>query len=232
MRSVACREAVREAGARGGVSWGRTCARTTLRAICCAAGYSLTSIEIPAESSSVAQGAPRAFALALSVTAKPECESPCRPIEANPAVRAAAARTFAPRIALLAALAALPLAACAQTPSPGLVPHAAPAPSPAGDKGLSADVFYRLLLGDVALQRGETSLAARAYFEAARDARDPRLAQARHRDRARRAHARPGRAVGHALVHARTRVRAPEADPRRRSPPAARAGSTGRSIRN
>ena len=57
------------------------------------------------------------------------------------------------------------------------MPHAAPAPSPAGDKGLSADVFYRLLLGDVALQRGETSLAARAYFEAARDARDPRLAK-------------------------------------------------------
>jgi tetratricopeptide (TPR) repeat protein len=84
---------------------------------------------------------------------------------------------FAPRIALLATLAALPLAACAQIPSPGLAPHAAPAPSPAGDKGLSADVFYRLLLGDVALQRGETSLAARAYFEAARDARDPRLAK-------------------------------------------------------
>ncbi|MCC7217899.1 MAG: tetratricopeptide repeat protein [Burkholderiales bacterium] len=43
--------------------------------------------------------------------------------------------------------------------------------------GLTADVFYRLLLGDVALQRGERSLAARAYFEAARDARDARLAR-------------------------------------------------------
>ena len=95
----------------------------------------------------------------------------------QPRRTAAAARTFAPRLALLATLAAIPLAACAQIPSPGLVPHAAPAPSPAGDKGLSADVFYRLLLGDVALQRGETSLAARAYFEAARDARDPRLAK-------------------------------------------------------
>ena len=43
--------------------------------------------------------------------------------------------------------------------------------------GLTADIFYRVILGDVALQRGETSLAARAYFEAARDARDPRLAR-------------------------------------------------------
>ncbi len=45
---------------------------------------------------------------------------------------------------------------------------------------LTADLrrlFYRLILGDVALQRGETSLAARAYFEAAREARDPRLAR-------------------------------------------------------
>ena len=51
-------------------------------------------------------------------------------------------------------------------------------PAPADERaGLSPDVFYRLLLGDVALQRGETSLAARAYFEAARDARDPRIAK-------------------------------------------------------
>ena len=34
-----------------------------------------------------------------------------------------------------------------------------------------------MILGDVALQRGETSLAARAYFEAARETRDPRLAR-------------------------------------------------------
>ena len=64
----------------------------------------------------------------------------------------------------------------AQSPSPGI---AAP-PAAAGrddGTGLTADVFYRLLLGDVALQRGERSLAARAYFEAARDTRDPRLAR-------------------------------------------------------
>ncbi len=62
-------------------------------------------------------------------------------------------------------------------PGPGLAPPAAAA-GPRGDAaGLSADTFYRLLLGDVALQRGETSLAARAYFEAARDVRDPRIAK-------------------------------------------------------
>ena len=44
-------------------------------------------------------------------------------------------------------------------------------------QGLSADLMYRLLLGDVALQRGEPALAARAYLEAARETRDPALAR-------------------------------------------------------
>jgi len=80
---------------------------------------------------------------------------------------------------LLAALAAVGHGtASAQTLSPGLAPHATPVPGPRADvEGLSADVFYRLILGDVALQRGETSLAARAYFEAARETRDARLAR-------------------------------------------------------
>jgi len=43
--------------------------------------------------------------------------------------------------------------------------------------GLSPDLFYRILLGDVALQRGDAVLAARAYFEAAREAQDARLAR-------------------------------------------------------
>ncbi|MFO1315346.1 MAG: tetratricopeptide repeat protein [Burkholderiales bacterium] len=67
-------------------------------------------------------------------------------------------------------------AALAQPAAPGAGAHPAPAARDEG-AGLTADVFYRLLLGDVALQRGETSLAARAYFEAARDTRDPRLAK-------------------------------------------------------
>ena len=49
--------------------------------------------------------------------------------------------------------------------------------SGAADNGLSAELMYRLLLGDVALQRGEPALAARAYLEAARETRDPIFAK-------------------------------------------------------
>jgi predicted Zn-dependent protease len=74
-------------------------------------------------------------------------------------------------------VAARPAAVHAQSIGPGIV-QATPVPRPVDENaGLSPDVFYRLLLGDVALQRGETSLAARAYFEAAREARDPRIAK-------------------------------------------------------
>ena len=37
--------------------------------------------------------------------------------------------------------------------------------------------MYRLLVGDIALQRGDPALAARAYYEAAKEVRDPRLAR-------------------------------------------------------
>jgi tetratricopeptide (TPR) repeat protein len=68
---------------------------------------------------------------------------------------------------IAAAVLALAGAAHAQTPAP--VEDSA--------SGLTADIFYRVILGDVALQRGEASLAARAYYEAARDAKDARLAR-------------------------------------------------------
>lgn len=71
------------------------------------------------------------------------------------------------------------------TPDATLPPPATKAPSPP-QSGLTADIFYRIILGNVAEQRGETSLAARAFFEAARDSRDPRLA-GRATDLARRA---------------------------------------------
>ncbi len=68
--------------------------------------------------------------------------------------------------------------ASAQSPiSPGVEPNPVPAPSVSAPGGLTAELFYRLLVGDVALQRGEPALAARAYFEAARSARDPKLAR-------------------------------------------------------
>src|SRR4029453_3249055 len=51
-----------------------------------------------------------------------------------------------------------PASVHAQSIGPGVVPHATPVPRSADENaGLSPDVFYRLLLGDVALQRGETS---------------------------------------------------------------------------
>ena len=52
-------------------------------------------------------------------------------------------------------------------------PQSAPAPQPR----FSADVMYKILVGDIALQRGEPTVAARAYYEAAREAQDPTLAR-------------------------------------------------------
>jgi tetratricopeptide (TPR) repeat protein len=52
----------------------------------------------------------------------------------------------------------------------------APARS-SGEPDLSADLFYRLLLGDVALQRGDAAVAAQSYLAAARAASDFRLAR-------------------------------------------------------
>ena len=72
------------------------------------------------------------------------------------------------RTALLAAVlgAASALADAQAAPDP-----TTPAPA------LSADIMYRILVGDIALQRGEPALAARAYFEAAREAQDATLAR-------------------------------------------------------
>jgi tetratricopeptide (TPR) repeat protein len=50
-------------------------------------------------------------------------------------------------------------------------------PAPAPESRFSADVMYRILLGDIALQRGEPAVAARAYYEAAREAQEPGLAR-------------------------------------------------------
>jgi tetratricopeptide (TPR) repeat protein len=64
------------------------------------------------------------------------------------------------------------------TPPPPATVAATPADQPwPGADGMSADLFYRILLGDVALQRGEPALAARAFFEAAREARSVELAE-------------------------------------------------------
>ena len=59
-------------------------------------------------------------------------------------------------------------------PQPG---QEAPPASDASRSQLTADLFYRLMLGDVALQRGDVALAARAYLDAARTTNDARLAR-------------------------------------------------------
>jgi tetratricopeptide (TPR) repeat protein len=48
--------------------------------------------------------------------------------------------------------------------------------APAED-GLTPELFYQLLLGDIALQRGDAALAARSYLDAANETQDPRLAR-------------------------------------------------------
>ena len=85
-------------------------------------------------------------------------------------------------VSLRTLLAAILLAAggqaLAQTPDTGTAKADAAESSAASlGAGLSAELFYRLLLGDVALQRGDADVAARAYIDAARTARDALLAQ-------------------------------------------------------
>ncbi|TMG85032.1 MAG: tetratricopeptide repeat protein [Betaproteobacteria bacterium] len=58
----------------------------------------------------------------------------------------------------------------------GLFAALAPAAA-APARELTAEILYRVLVGDIALQRGEPGLAARAFYEAARDAEDPALAR-------------------------------------------------------
>jgi tetratricopeptide (TPR) repeat protein len=85
-------------------------------------------------------------------------------------------RRFALRLTPLIAFVLLPALSAAQTRrAPETAPPASADPAEAG--GLTAELMYRLLVGDVALQRGEPALAARAYLEAARESRDAGLAR-------------------------------------------------------
>ena len=79
-------------------------------------------------------------------------------------------------VAACALLAALP--SVAQQPTPGNTELRAEklSPTATGD-GLSADLFYKFIVAEVALQRGDIPVAARAYYEAARESRDPRVAR-------------------------------------------------------
>jgi tetratricopeptide (TPR) repeat protein len=77
-------------------------------------------------------------------------------------------------VAVLAALIVVAPNGTAQTRSAGDPERRAPA---AQTGELSAELMYRLLVGDIALQRGEPALAARAYYDVARETRDPRFAR-------------------------------------------------------
>ena len=79
--------------------------------------------------------------------------------------------------ALSGVAASMPLAGLAQGQPPGTGTTKEPAASQLPAEGLSPELMYRILLGDVALQRGEPALAARAYLEAARETRDATLAK-------------------------------------------------------
>ncbi len=54
---------------------------------------------------------------------------------------------------------------------------AQPVEQPAPGNAISAEFFYKFMVAEVAMQRGELPLAARAYYEVARESRDPRLAR-------------------------------------------------------
>jgi tetratricopeptide (TPR) repeat protein len=83
------------------------------------------------------------------------------------------------RFSLRAAFTAVALAVAASVPAWAAEAADEPAASraPASGVELNADLFYRLLLGDVALQRGDLAVSARAYLDAARTTQDPRLAE-------------------------------------------------------
>jgi tetratricopeptide (TPR) repeat protein len=83
------------------------------------------------------------------------------------------------RLALAVALGALAgtaLNAGAQSAAPPAASSSLATPSNA-ESALTADVLYRILVGDLALQRGDAALAARAYLEAARESQEARLAR-------------------------------------------------------
>jgi tetratricopeptide (TPR) repeat protein len=79
---------------------------------------------------------------------------------------------------IVAAVLVGPGQAWAQTQSlPPAGARPLPLQSPGDDSGLTAEVMYKVLVGEIALQRGEPAQAARAYIEAAKDTRNPALAK-------------------------------------------------------
>src|SRR5580704_16297710 len=61
--------------------------------------------------------------------------------------------------------------------APVVPPPPAPVAPATSARPLTAELVYRMLVGDIALQRGAPALAARAYYEAARDSQDAQIAR-------------------------------------------------------
>jgi len=84
-------------------------------------------------------------------------------------------RPFATAVAAALLIIAVPGISMAQADAPLAPPAADKTNPPAGRESsgvLTADLMYRLLIADIALQRGDPALAARAYYESAREAKD------------------------------------------------------------
>jgi tetratricopeptide (TPR) repeat protein len=77
---------------------------------------------------------------------------------------------------LIPVLLAVSLSACAQS-APTVVQSPVPVPLPATGQGLTPQIMFQLLLGEIASQRGDLKLAAEAYGDLAGRTRDARVAQ-------------------------------------------------------
>jgi tetratricopeptide (TPR) repeat protein len=78
--------------------------------------------------------------------------------------------------ALPAILVAISLSACAQSPVV-VKPSPIPVDAKAADEGLTSQVLYQILLGEIASQRGELRLSAEAYSDLATKTRDALVTQ-------------------------------------------------------
>ncbi|MDH5287421.1 MAG: tetratricopeptide repeat protein [Betaproteobacteria bacterium] len=80
---------------------------------------------------------------------------------------------------MLALAVALCIASAAAQPQPPADAAAmgGAAPASAESAGIAPDLFYRMLLADVAMQRGEPAVAARALLDVARETREPSIAR-------------------------------------------------------
>lgn len=89
--------------------------------------------------------------------------------------RTGLAATFAQAMATLLLVVATPASLLAQTPAPA-APRAKTAPVlPAVE--LSPELLYKIMMAEIALQRGLPQNAAQALLEVARETQDPRVAQ-------------------------------------------------------